>query len=276
MPEFTFAGSGGHELLVHVWETPQTPRALVLLAHGFGEHAGRYDHVATALSAAGYLVIAPDHHGHGRSSGPRAQVSFRAAVADLDHVVNQQTEIHPGLPMFLLGHSMGGAIALRYAIGYQNRLAGLILSGPLVIVEAHPVAKLVGSLLARVLPGAPTIKLDPALVSRDPAVVAAYRSDPLVHHGAIPAVTASEFVIHASSIMRDASQITLPTLLLWGTGDQLCPPAGAEAVAKCIASSDLTLHAYPGLYHEILNEPEQAEVLDAIIDWLDQHVPAPV
>ncbi len=271
MPEFTLRGSGGTELHVHVWQTPATPRALVLLAHGFGEHAGRYGHVAAALTAAGYLVVAPDHHGHGRSQGPRAQVSFPTAVADLDALLTQQHAIHPDLPVFLLGHSMGGAIALRYAIAHQDRLAGLILSGPLVSVEAHPLAKLVGSLVARILPGAPTVRLDAALVSRDAAVVAAYRADPLVHHGAIPAVTAAQFVAHANSIMRDAGRVTVPTLLLWGTADQLCPPAGAEAVAASIGARDLTTHAYPGLYHEILMEPEQAEILATIVAWLDAH-----
>ena len=272
MAEFNFAGTGGEQILVHVWETPAAPRAIVLLAHGFGEHAARYDHVAARLTAAGYLVIAPDHHGHGRSEGARAQINFRTAVADLDTLLTHQTEIHPGLPVFLLGHSMGGAIALRYAITHQDRLRGLILSGPLVrSVEANPIAKLLGALVARILPGAPTVKLDAALVSRDPAVVSAYRADPLVHHGAVPALTASQFVSHSDSIMRDAQKVKLPTLLLWGTADQLCPPAGAEALAKMIGTPDLTTHAYPGLYHEILMEPEQNEILDTIVAWLAAH-----
>ena len=272
MAEFTLQGTGGYEIFLRVWETEGMPRALVLLAHGYGEHAGRYEHVAERLTAAGYLVVAPDHHGHGRSGGPRGQINLAVAVDDLDTVVWNQSEIHPGLPIFLLGHSMGGAIALRYAILHQSRLAGLILSGPLVLADAHPVARVAGSLLARVLPWAPVLKLDPARVSRDPEVVAAYKHDPLVRHSPITAAAGAEFIRHADTIMDAAQTIALPTLLMWGEADELCPPAGAEALAKAITSPDLTAQAYPGLYHEIFNEPEREEILDTVVDWLNRHV----
>jgi alpha-beta hydrolase superfamily lysophospholipase len=124
-----------------------------------------------------------------------------------------------------------------------------------------------------ILPGAPVSKIDPRLVSRDPAVVADYAGDPLNHHGPIVAAVAREFVLATSTLPAEVQQITLPTLLMWGTDDRLCPPSGAEMVAANIGSDDLTVERFPGLFHEIMNEPEQAKVLDAIVVWLDAHVP---
>lgn len=267
MAEFRLDGSGGTRLFVRVWET-EAPRAVIVIAHGFGEHGGRYGHVAARLNDAGYLVIGADHHGHGLSGGDRGMIRFDRAVADLDSVVLSQRAIHPELPIFLLGHSMGGAIALRYAIAHQARLAGLILSGPLVQVDAHPLAKLAGALIARICPRLPIVELDAQLISRDPAVVRAYAADPLVRHKAIPAGTAVEFVRHAGTILDDAEDIRLPTLLLWGTADGLCPPAGARALADALASAELSTRSFDGLFHEIFNEPERDVVLDAVALWL--------
>jgi alpha-beta hydrolase superfamily lysophospholipase len=270
LSELTLTGSAGHRLSVRIWEG-ERPDAVVVISHGFGEHAGRYDHAAWRLTESGYRVVVPDHHGHGLSGGPRARVDFATAVADLDALLDNPGINPPGSTVFMLGHSMGGAIALRYAIAHRERLKGLVLSSPLTILDATRATKILGSLLARVLPGAPTVKLDPALVSRDPDVVAAYRADPLVHHGAIPAVTAAAFVAHADTIMEDATEMRVPTLLLYGTADGLCPPKGSQRLARAIGAVDRTTHAYEGLYHEILNEPEQDEILDTIVAWLDAH-----
>jgi alpha-beta hydrolase superfamily lysophospholipase len=267
MAEFELQGGGGTRLSVRAWET-DAPRAVIVISHGFGEHIGRYGHVAARLNDAGYLVVGADHHGHGLSDGHRGMINFERAVADLDTVVLSQREVHPQLPIVLLGHSMGGGIALRYAIAHQDRLAGLILSAPLVMVEAHPLVKLAGALIARICPRLPLVELDPALVSRDPAVVEAYEADPLVRHTPIPAGTVLEFLHHAGTILDDAEDIALPTLLLWGTADGLCPPAGARALADALESADLSTRTFDGLFHEIFNEPERDAVLDAVVLWL--------
>ncbi len=271
MAEFRLRGAGGTELAVQVWET-DGPRGIVVLSHGFGEHIGRYGHVAARLNDAGFLVVGPDHHGHGHSSGHRGMVDFARSVADLDSVVLSQREVHPQLPIVLLGHSMGGALALRYAVVHQDRLAGLILSAPLVTVDAHPLVKLAGAIIARICPRLPLVELDPALVSRDPAVVAAYEADPLVRHQPIPAGTALEFVRHAGTILDAAEDISLPTLLLWGTADGLCPPAGARALADALESASLSTRSFAGLFHEIFQEPERDVVLDAMVTWLALHI----
>ncbi|WP_249010299.1 alpha/beta hydrolase [Conexibacter sp. DBS9H8] len=268
MPEFTLTSAAGPPLAVTVWETPDSPRAIVILAHGWGEHVGRYSHVAARLTGAGFLVVGPDHHGHGRSGGPRGQIRFADAVADLNAVIDSQVAIHPDLPVFLLGHSMGGAIALRYALAHQERLRGLVLSGPLVRADAPGMVKLVGTVLAHLLPWAPVVRLDPSLISRDARVVEAYRADPLVRHLPIPALTGREFLTHAATILTDAPRIRVPTMLLWGGADGLCPPAGSEALAATLGAEDLTCERFDGLYHEIFLEPEGDLVLDMVVAWL--------
>lgn len=250
-------------------------RGVVTIAHGYGEHMGRYQHVAARLNEAGYAVYALDHHGHGRSGGRRGRVGLRAAVADLDQlIVTVARARNPDLPQFLLGHSMGGAVALRYAMAHQRRLQGLLLSAPLAAVEGGPILLTFGRVIGRLLPAAPVSRVDPRLVSRDHAVVKDYMADPLNHHGPIPAGVARDFILHVATLERDAGQIKLPTLLMWGTSDRLCPPAGGELVAASIGSDDLTVKRYTGLFHEVMNEPEQESVLDDLVAWLDAHAPA--
>lgn len=275
----SFAGQRGRRIHFRVWEVDDSqpgasPRGTVVIVHGYGEHGGRYGHVAERLTREGYRVLAPDHHGHGESEGTRGRISFEDAVTDLDHLVNIAHDAPAGPPVFMLGHSMGGALALRYALSHADRLTGLIVSAPLVQVEGRAAAKLLGRVLGVIAPGAPVARIDPGLVSRDPAVVAAYAEDPLVHHDPIPAETVSEFLRHAATLPDHVHRITLPTLLLYGTADRLCAPAGAELVRERMRQADLTTRTYEGLYHEILNEPERDRVLDDIVEWLAAHAPA--
>ncbi len=271
-----FTGTGRRRLHWQGWSAADEPRAVVTIAHGYGEHLDRYERVATELASAGYQVYGLDHHGHGRSEGKRGQVSLSDAVTDLDQlIVSVAKARHPDLPQFLLGHSMGGAIALRYAIAHQQRLTGMVVSAPLASVSDGRLMQNIGKLLGRLAPTVPATRVAPKLVSRDPSVVEAYKTDPLVHHGMISAGVAREFILHTESLPDAVPQITLPTLLIWGTSDLLCPPAGAEMVATRIGSNDLTVRPYAGLYHEILNEPERDQVIADVLAWLGAHTPAP-
>jgi acylglycerol lipase len=271
--EGSFRGVKDREIVWRGWFPEEPVKAIITLAHGYGEHSGRYAYVASRLTAAGYAVYAPDHHGHGRSQGKRGRVSLAAAVTDLDQmIVTVSTARHPDSPQFLLGHSMGGAIALRYASVHQDRLAGLVVSAPLAALDGGAALKAVGKLLGVIAPGAPVSRVDPRLVSRDGAVVDAYVADPLNYHGPIPARVAREFLLSTQALPQEVRRITIPTLLLWGTADRLCPPRGAEAVAASIGSDDFTKTAYEGLFHEIMNEPERDQVLDQIISWLAAHL----
>jgi acylglycerol lipase len=269
----TFRGARNLEIHWRAWLPDSGPRGVVVIAHGASEHAGRYEHVAARLTSDGYAVYAVEHRGHGHSQGRRALIDrVKNAVADLDSVVMLAAGDHPGLPVFLLGHSMGGTIAVSYAIVHQDRLAGLILSAPLAALAAAPAPMRVAArVLSALAPRLPLITIDAALVSRDPAVVDAYKEDPLVHHGKLPVRTVAELAGAIERFPESASAITVPTLIMYGTADRLCPPEGSVMLGERIGSSDKTLTPYDGLYHEILNEPEQDVVLDELSAWLGAH-----
>ena len=250
------------------------PRAVIVLVHGLGEHSGRYDHVVARLVGEGYAVHAVDHRGHGRSDGPRALIeNMDDVVAEVDMLVDLAAEAQPGVPVFMVGHSMGGLIALRYALAHQERLAGLILSCALAQLDAVPKPlELVGRGLSVIAPRAPLIAIDHTLVSRDPAVVEAYESDPLVHHGKVPARTAVQLADAVAALPSTVSAISVPTLILYGDADALCPPAGSVMLGERIGATDTTVTAYAGLFHEIFNEPERERVLDDLVAWLAARV----
>jgi alpha-beta hydrolase superfamily lysophospholipase len=272
--DFTTAGIGGLDLRAQAWLPDASPRAVIALAHGLGEHSGRYGHVTSRLVAAGYAVYAVDHRGHGRSPGPRANIErFEHVVSDFCAFAGRAARQHPGADLFLLGHSMGGAIAFAGALRLQDSLRGLVLSAPaLALVDNVPAWKhAIAHVLAAVAPNVGVLSLDPAAVSRDPQVVREYENDPLVHHGAIPARTAVELV-GATRAFRDlAARLVLPVLVMHGTADRLVPLGPARSVHHAIASKDRTLRYYDGLYHEIFNEPEREQVLADLIHWLDAH-----
>jgi acylglycerol lipase len=269
------AGAGGRQIFWQSW-SPETARGTVVIVHGLGEHSGRYAHVAHRLVAEGFAVRALDHRGHGRSDGPRAVIDRVAnAVSDLDELVVSAGSAQPGLPVFMLGHSMGGLLAVEYALAHQERLAGLLLSGALAAVDAAPApARMIARVVSAIAPRTGLIALDATLVSRDRQVVAAYRADPLVHHGKIPARTVAELMTAGERFPERVDRITVPTLIMYGSEDRLCPPSGSVMLGERIGAADTTVKRYDGLYHEILNEPEQQTVLDDVCAWLDAHVPA--
>ncbi len=271
-------GVGGLRLYRQTWLPDGPPRAVVVIAHGAGEHSGRYAHVAARLVDEGYAVYTLDHRGHGRSEGTRAVIDrLDNAVEDLDQLIALAASEHPGVPLFLLGHSMGGTIAARYAIAHQDRLTGLILSAPLAALEAaSPLTRLVARLLSALTPQFGLFAVDPTLVSRDPEVVKAYETDPLVHHGRLPARTIAELASAVQSFPEAVGAITVPTLIMYGSGDHLVPPAGSMMLNDRIGAADTTLKTYDGLYHEILNEPEQDAVMDDLCSWLRSRVRATV
>jgi acylglycerol lipase len=269
------AGACGRRIFWQSWAPDgASARAVVVIVHGAGEHSGRYQHVAERLTIRGYAVYALDHQGHGRSEGPRALIDrIDRAVTDIDGVVTMARGAYPELPVFMLAHSMGGTFGVQYALAHQQRLAGLILSGPLAALDGAPAPlRIAGRLLSVIAPQMGLIAVDSTMVSRDPQVVEAYRTDPLVHHGKLPARTVAELAGAIDAFPESVGRITLPTLILYGTADALAPPRGSEMLAQRIGSTDLTVTPYEGLYHEILNEPEQEAVMDDLCVWLDAHV----
>ncbi|MGI8623233.1 MAG: lysophospholipase [Solirubrobacteraceae bacterium] len=268
-------GEGGRQLFWQAWlPEDEDPSAVVVIAHGAAEHGGRYRYVVERLVPEGFAVYAIDHRGHGRSEGSRAQIDRMAHVVDdLDQLIDRARKDLAGRPLFLLGHSMGGTVAIAYAIAHQDKLDGLVLSAPLAALEAAPLPlRLVAKGLSLVLPDTGVYQVSSEAVSRDPDEVAAYDADPLNHHGKLPARTVQELAHAVARFEADSSRLTLPLLVVIGTADRVVLPAGGRMVNDRASSADKTLMTYPGFYHEIFNEPagERDRPLDDLAAWLTE------
>lgn len=264
--------SDGLALNVHVWRVPQ-PTAEILISHGHGEHAGRYAHVATHLNAQGWNVIAPDHRGHGKSEGVRGHTpTWSQYVADLHQVAT--TLASPLIPRALIGHSMGGLIAVSYALEHGDTLRALVLSGPLLglAFKVPTVKAIAGRVLSALLPSftLPT-GLDSKAISRDATVVAAYESDPLVHDKA-SARWFTEMLKALEEAHARGSSLRMPVLLFHGGADRLTDIEGSRRFFARLTAAARHFKEWPGLYHEILNEPEKERVLDEMTAWLRPHL----
>jgi acylglycerol lipase len=266
--------SDGLQLYTQTW-LPDNPKAVVILSHGYAEHSSRYHHFASYLVENGFAVYALDHRGHGRSEGERANVKvFDEYVNDLSRFVNTVREKHPNLKRFLLGHSMGGTIAAQLAIKQPNQVDALLLSSPYLINAVSVPAPLmaVSGIVSRVLPGLPTIKLDSKDISRDPAIVKSYDTDPLNYRGGTKARFGTELLGAGNYVFSRASTIKLPILIMVGTGDRIASAEGGKKLYSLVGSSDKTLKTYDGYYHEILNEVGKEKVYKDILTWLQQHL----
>ncbi|MDP5071723.1 MAG: lysophospholipase [Congregibacter sp.] len=258
------------------WDVP-APRAVALIVHGLGEHSGRYQHVAEALAARKIASFAPDHPGHGRSPGHRC---FINKFADYDGALDVLREKigaeYPGVPCFIIGHSMGGLIAANYLLTRQSQFAGAAFSGAAFEVPVPPsgMALLINKILASIVPKLGALQLDASEVSRDAEVVRRYQEDPLVHSGKISARLLVELFAAMDHLQERRGDITLPVLVMHGEGDVMAAVSGSQHFFDNVGSADKTLRLYPGLYHEIFNEPEQAQVLGELGDWLDAHIEA--
>ena len=272
MPEEgRLSGVDGVGLFWQAWLPEGAPKAVVVIAHGASEHSGRYSHVGERFAGAGYATYALDHRGHGRSAGRRALIErMDDVVADLRSFIALAASRHEGKPVFLLGHSMGGAVALAYALRHQDEIAGLLLSGPLAAVEAaSPVTRVMSKVLSTVTPTLGVYAVDSSAVSRDPAVVRDYDDDPLNYHGKLPARSVAELTGAVGGFHEAVPGLRLPLLVMHGGDDRLTPVEGSRMLHERAGSEDKTLEILDGLYHEILNEPEQERVMATMIEWLD-------
>jgi alpha-beta hydrolase superfamily lysophospholipase len=275
--EGKFNGAGERSVYFQCWEPESAPRAVLLVAHGAGEHSARYQPLAQFMTGYGFAVAALDHHGHGYSEGRPGHVnSFDEYLYDLAIFHRQVAARYAGLPMFLFGHSMGGLITSNYLLHHQKEFLGGILSGPAIKTDLQPgpVQMQLLRLLALLVPRLGMLKLNADGISRDPEVVRKYIEDPLVFHGKMTARMLRELFAGMSKIQAGAARITLPMLLLHGGADVMTAPEGSRFLYEHIGSSDKTLKIYPGLYHEILNEPERAEVLAHMLEWVETRLGA--
>ena len=272
-----FRGADGLPLHARAWATPE-PRAALLVAHGLGEHAGRYATLAADLVARGVSVYAPDHRGHGRSPGTRGHVlRFGELVDDFEafrrHIA---AALPPRLPVFLLGHSLGGLVAIRHLQEHPEAgYAGAVLSAPLLGVALRPPAwkTSLAGLLSRLLPGVRLRNgVDAADLSSDEAAVAAYRADPLVHPWITPRLY-TEIQAAMRLAVERRERIRSPLLFVIPGADRIVLAEAAEAFARGVAC-EAEVRRFPGFRHESLNERERATVVTGIAEWMAGRIPA--
>lgn len=252
------------------------PRGVVCLVHGIGEHSGRYEHMAAALTRSNYAMLAFDQRGHGRSAGPRGHTpSYEALMQDIDSLLEQAKRRYPGLPCFLYGHSLGGNEVLNYALRRKPELAGVIASGPWLRLAFVPPAWKVtlGRFLNRIYPRfTQRTGLETAALSRDPGVVQAYIHDPLVHDR----ITARLYVDAFDAgewALAHAAEFPLPLLLMHGGADRLNDSQASREFARA-GGAHITFHLWEDDFHEIHNELDQMEVFDLVIIWMDARLAA--
>lgn len=268
----SFQTSDGLRLFTRAWEPDHDASTMIVLVHGIAEHSGRYDEFARILNRDGYAIYALDHRGHGRSEGLRAHVeNFDLFVNDVYQYVESLKRKFPRRRVILMGHSMGAAIALQYAVEHQQRIDALILSGtPCAIPDGYP-KFLHRSLisLGRMIGRVPLIpSLSASELSNDPEIVKEAENDPLGYHGWLRAGISVEIVRSSLAYRARAGELTLPILFIHGEADRICPVDGSKLLHHAVSSASNTLKIYPGMKHELIWGFEKDPVIADIKDWL--------
>lgn len=267
-------GTGGLSIHYRAWVPTTAPRALVIIVPGFNSHSGYYDWTARQLNGSGLAVYAVDLRGRGKSDGERFYVqSFDEYVSDVHTVATHARAAHPALPVFVLGHSAGGVVSCRYVLAHQAELAGLLCESFAFQVPAPDFALAVFKGLAHVFPHAHVLRLKNEDFSRDPAVVAAMNTDPLIDHETQPTQTLAEMVRADEMLKENFGRITLPVFILHGTADKATRPSGSEAFHAAAGSTDKTLTLYEGHYHDLLNDVGKETVMADITSWIGARLP---
>lgn len=268
----TFTASDGDNLAVQEWHLPDdvAARATVLVVHGLGEHAGRYDPIARVLNSWGFIVRGYDHYGHGQSGGVRGALPQKHRLLDdLADVVESTRYRNPELPLVLFGHSLGGLVAASFVARGIVPVDGLVLSSPAFATRLNAAQKLLLAIIPRVAPNLTVNNgLEPGYLSHDPAVVAAYRADPLVHDRISGRL--ARFIAEEAEVVRShAPRWLVPTLLLYAGDDRLVDPAGSRDFAARAPRDVVTSHCYPDFYHEVFLELQPRPVYANLRQWLD-------
>ncbi|MCX7155129.1 MAG: lysophospholipase [Rhodocyclales bacterium] len=270
---FELRAADGVSLSGQAW-MPPTVHAVVAVVHGIAEHSGRYAFLAERANQRGLGVVSVDLRGHGRSPGERSWVErFDDYLLDVDALLAKAQELAVGRRVFLMGHSMGGAIALRWLVQRRRPVAGLILSSAALKIGGDVPRLLVAlaPLLSRWLPHLRGTRIDPATISRDAAAVAAYVADPLVSLLAPPARTGAELLQAMAANRAAAAALGLPVYLFHGDADRLTDPAGSREIFDLWGGPDRTLRLWPGSRHETFNDLDREAVVAELLDWVLAH-----
>lgn len=270
-------GTGGVRLLYRTWAAaPQPPRAAVMVLHGLFEHSGRYAELADAMSEAGLTTFALDLRGHGASGGRRGYVrEFDDFLEDVDRFHREVERTLPGVPRFLLGHSMGGLIGLRYLEWKDPALAGAVVTSPwLPTVEEVPGwQRGLAAILDRVLPFLRIPSgLDADHLSHDPERVADYRNDPRIYSTVTPRLW-RETTAAGDRVVRDGDRIDVPLLFVLAGDDRIVDTDRSLRFARSLTARDVTIAVRDGYYHEVLQEVGRAAVMAEILEWMTDRLP---
>jgi alpha-beta hydrolase superfamily lysophospholipase len=275
----TYTASDGDNIAMQDWPLPDglALRGMVILVHGLGEHAGRHDALAKRLNGWGFAVRGYDQYGHGESGGGRGQLptSTRLLVDLADIIDSTRLRMPDGAPLILLGHSLGGLVAGRFISLNLRRVEGLVMSSPALDPGLSPLQKLLLATLPHVAPNLTVGNgLDPAFLSHDVQVVAAYRRDPRVHDRVSGRM--GRFIADAAAAtVASAAKWSVPTLLLYAGDDKIVDPAGSRAFAAAAPSAVVTTACFDGMYHELFNETDPEPVYLALKRWLDERFAGP-
>lgn len=276
--EATFEGTGGLQLFSQSWRPEgEEPRAVLIVVHGLRDHSSRYGELAEHLVGQGFAVYAFDLRGHGRSEGVRVHIdSFEEYTSDLGLFLGRVRQREPGKPLFLLGHSMGGAIVTLFTLEKKPDIQGMVLSAPALKPGADVSKALIATtkVVGGILPNLKVLELDPKKFSRDPAVVKENETDPLIFQEGGPARTASRLLGALNTLSERMQEVAVPVLAMHGTADLITDPEGSKGLVQQARSTDKTLKLYDGLYHDLLHEPEKAQVLGDVTSWLTERVTA--
>jgi alpha-beta hydrolase superfamily lysophospholipase len=271
--ENTFSNANGASIFYQSWKPDYAPRAVFIVVHGVAEHSGRYERFAKHFVERDFAVTALDHPGHGRSDGRPGHVDrFSEYIQSLDQLRTMIAHEMPSVPQILLGHSMGGLIGASYLLQNQDAFIGCILSGPAIKTDVEPSALQMALIrfLSWALPQTGALQLDSRGVSRDPEEVKRYVEDPLVYNGKLSARLVAELFNEMVHVQSQASTITLPLLVLHGGEDAMASPEGSRFLVDHVRSLNKKLEIYPGLFHEIFNEPEREQVFEDILHWCEE------
>jgi alpha-beta hydrolase superfamily lysophospholipase len=270
-----FEGVRGSRLYHQSWLPEGEAKAALLVVHGLAEHSGRYMNVVNHFVPKGFAVYGIDHIGHGKSEGTRVFVqSFDDYLDPLGTFLDMVKGWQPGKSVILVGHSMGGLIAPLFVLKYRPDLPGMILTAPLAQIPQHISALVItmSKLLSTIAPKLGVEDIDASTISRDPEVVRGYDEDPLVYRGKTTARLGAELLKGMQQVQTEAPRITIPVLIMQGGDDKLVDPDDGPLLHGLMGSSDKTLKIYPGLYHEIFNEPERDQVFADMEVWLEAHI----
>jgi len=273
--EGTFKGVRNANIYYQAWLPDGAVKAVLLVVHGLAEHSGRYLNIVNHFVPKGFAVYGIDHFGHGKSDGQRVFVErFEDYTEPLKTYYDMVVGWQPGKPIFLLGHSMGGLIASYYLLDHQKEFTGAVISAPAIKVSKtiSPMTITMGKLLSGIMPKSGLMALDATAVSKDPEVVKAYVTDPLVYTGKVTARLAAEMLRAMQRVTAEVGTISLPFIAVQGTEDRLVEPDGTQMLYNESSSKDKTLKMYTGLFHEVFNEPERETVLADVEQWLNAHL----